>query len=73
MGVPRDRHRVDLPVLYVGCSDDLVARPDSINAAKGAGLLPDLEEVLIESGHWCMFEKPEEVTKAIRGFLERRF
>jgi len=73
VGVRRDRSRVDLPVLYVGCSCYLVAGPESINAAKLAGLLPDLEEVLVESGHWCMFEKPEEVNKTIRGFLENRF
>jgi len=71
--VPKDRHKINLPVLYIGCSGDPVARPDSINIAKGAGLLPDLEEVLIDSGHWCTFEKPEEITKAIKGFLEKRF
>jgi len=73
VGVPKDRYKINLPVLYIACSGDPIARPDTINGAKDAGLLPDLEEVLIDSGHWCTYERPEEVTNAIKGFLEKRF
>lgn len=36
-------------------------------------VLPDLEEILIESGHWCVYEKPGEAIEAITEFLEKRF
>lgn len=68
----RDRLRIDIPVLYIGYPDTRTARPDSINAAKAAGLFLHLEEVMVESGHRYVFEKTVEVTMAIRGSLENR-
>lgn len=71
--VPKERHVVTVPVLYVGCTEDAVARPESINMPKEAGLLPDLKIVTIESGHWCALDKPNEVSHAVEQFVLQRF
>lgn len=73
VGASKDLHKVNLRVLYIACSRDPLARPDCINGPKDAGLLPNLEQVLIDSSHRYPYEKPQEATNAIRGFLERIF
>ena len=40
----RDHLRIDTAVLYIDYSDTRMARPDSINAAKAAGLFLHLEK-----------------------------
>ncbi|KAJ9623204.1 hypothetical protein H2203_006141 [Taxawa tesnikishii (nom. ined.)] len=68
--VPKGRGIVGLAVLYLGCTGDTVATPDSIEPTKQAGLLPALTVKTIESGHWCMVEKPAEVGKVIANLVQ---
>lgn len=69
-----ERCKVNVPLLYIGCTEDAVCRPEFMAPAKLAGMLPDLEEPkLVESGHWCPYEKPEEVAKIMAEYLLRRF
>ncbi|KAI0600468.1 epoxide hydrolase-like protein [Biscogniauxia sp. FL1348] len=71
--VPVENHVVRVPTLYVNCSQDAVCRPEGTARCKKAGLLPDIEEATIDSGHWSPYEKPDEVAELMASFLERKF
>lgn len=71
--IPKENYKIQVPVLYVGCTGDPVCRHDMIELPKKAGLLPDLEQQSIVSGHWCPMEKPDEVAKHIKNFVTKRF
>lgn len=71
--VPKQLYKVQLPMLYIGCTGDAVCREDLIEVPRKAGLLPDLEVQQITSGHWVPMEKPEEVAQYIRSFVNKRF
>lgn len=58
-----DLRRIEVPVLYVGQTGDWVCRTDLMAEPKGMGLVPDLEEKVIEAGHWCLYECPERVAR----------
>jgi pimeloyl-ACP methyl ester carboxylesterase len=64
--------KVELPVLFIGCSRDPMCPPSAISLARDAGLLPDLTVREIESSHFCAYEKPREVGEIIRGFLKEK-
>jgi pimeloyl-ACP methyl ester carboxylesterase len=64
--------KVELPVLFIGCTGDPVCLTSSINPARDAGLLPDLTVKLLECGHWCPYEKPKEVGESIAEFLKEK-
>jgi soluble epoxide hydrolase/lipid-phosphate phosphatase len=63
---------VGVPSLMITAEDDVAFTP---GMAEGmAEYVPDLETVLIEgSGHWTLYEKPEEINAAAIAWLERRF
>jgi soluble epoxide hydrolase / lipid-phosphate phosphatase len=68
----KDDFIVRVPLLYIGCTEDAVCRPEFIEPAKRGGFVPDLEEAMIDCGHWCPLEKPDEVAELINSFLERK-
>ncbi|OTB02000.1 hypothetical protein M426DRAFT_323078 [Hypoxylon sp. CI-4A] len=68
-----DRLVVKVPLLFIGCEHDPICRKEAIGPAKEKGFLPDLEEIILDSRHWCPLEKPEEVAAAMASFLEKRF
>lgn len=64
--------RIELPSLMVTAAWDPVLRPEM--AAPMRALVPDLELVQIEEcGHWTQQEKPQELSRAMVGWLSRRF
>ncbi|PSN61807.1 epoxide hydrolase [Corynespora cassiicola Philippines] len=71
--IPDGNYKIEVPVLFIGATGDAVCRIDIIEAGKKQGLLPDLEEKVIESGHWSPMEKPEEIATLMKDFLGRRF
>ncbi|KAH7341205.1 epoxide hydrolase [Pyrenochaeta sp. MPI-SDFR-AT-0127] len=71
--IPPERYRISVPLLFIGATGDAVCRIDAMDDAKGKGLVPDLEEKVIESGHWSPMEKPEEIAVLVKDFLGRRF
>ena len=64
--------KLDLPVLFVGCDGDAVSSTDMQRMAAQQGLLPDLKIEEIQSGHWCPYEKPDEVSGVIFEFVRGR-
>jgi pimeloyl-ACP methyl ester carboxylesterase len=71
--LPKERHVVKVPVLYIGCTEDAVCRTDLNQYPRGLGLLPDYKEVVLECGHWSPMEKPAEIAEAVKGFLGEKF
>ena len=64
--------KVDVPSLMVMAENDVVLSPAMTEGMER--YVPDLERVLVEkSGHWTQQEYPEEVNRAILGWLEKRF
>jgi pimeloyl-ACP methyl ester carboxylesterase len=72
--LPKSVDRVEVPMLYVGCTDDAVCRPDGILDAQKKGLAPKLEQAeLIKAGHWVTYEKPDEVVVRLEDWLKRHY
>lgn len=69
----RIEQKIDVPLLYIGQTGDWVCRTDLMSDAQKLGLVPDLEERVIDAGHWVLYEKPEEVANTIQEWLSRRF
>ncbi|RMY65992.1 hypothetical protein D0863_08746 [Hortaea werneckii] len=59
--IPPEKYRLEMPVLFISCDGDAVNPHSTIDGPKDAGLLPDLTEEELHSGHWCPYEKPEEL------------
>lgn len=71
--LPADRKVVNVPALYLGCTDDPVCRPEAMASYK-ATLLPHLEEAeMIEASHWVPYEAPGEVVERIAPWLKKTF
>ena len=69
----KDKRIIDVPFLYIGQTGDWVCRTDLMSDAKESGLVSDLEEKVVDAGHWCLYEKPQEVAEVIGEWLQRRF
>ncbi|SEJ58179.1 Pimeloyl-ACP methyl ester carboxylesterase [Sphingomonas sp. OV641] len=64
--------KVDVPSLMVMAENDVVLSPAMTEGMER--YVPDLERVLVEkSGHWTQQEFPEEVNRALIGWLDKRF
>lgn len=70
-----ERKKIKVPMLYIGQTGDWVCRTDLMGDAVEAGLVQreDLEEKVVEAGHWVLYEKPEEVAGLIGDWLQRKF
>lgn len=57
---------IEQPALMIYGYRDAVARAENL-----AAFVPHVEEVTMNSGHWIQQEKPDEVNRAILGWLQR--
>jgi soluble epoxide hydrolase/lipid-phosphate phosphatase len=72
--LPEGADKVTVPVLYIGCKDDGVCRPEVMDSSIQAGLLPQLEQAdMIDAAHWIMYEQPTEVIERMEDWLQRHF
>ena len=69
----KDKRVVDVPLLYIGQTGDWVCRTDLMADAKEQGLVSDLEEKVVQAGHWCLYEKPQEIAEVIGDWLRKRY
>jgi len=65
--------KIDVPLLYIGQTGDWVCRTDLMIDAKEQGLVSDVEEKVVDAGHWVLYEKPDEIASLIIDWLQRRF
>ncbi|RMY13281.1 hypothetical protein D0867_07504 [Hortaea werneckii] len=68
-----ENYRLKMPVLFISCDGDAVNPHSTIDGPKDAGLLPDLTEKELHSGHWCPYEKPEELSMMIVDWCSKSF
>ena len=68
-----DAKRIEVPLLYIGQTGDWVCRTDLMIDAKNAGLVGDLEEKVVDGGHWILYEKPQEIAETIADWLTKKF
>lgn len=72
--LPKGVDKVEVPVLYIGATDDAICRPEVLYPSIQAGLLPKLEQAeMIDAGHWIPYEKPQEVAVRIEAWLKRHY
>lgn len=69
----KQRMSIEVPMLYIGQTGDWVCRTDLMSDAKDAGLISDIEEKVIDAGHWCLYEKPQEIAEIISEWLAKKF
>ena len=69
----QNRHVVDVPILYVGATEDYACPPVGIKRPSDAGLLPQLSTVILGGGHWAILPKPEESGRAVVHWLDGAF
>ncbi|KAJ4177413.1 hypothetical protein NW767_014002 [Fusarium falciforme] len=60
---------VEVPLLFIFCTQDAVCVSGMMDDAKSKGLVPKLKEVTLECAHWSPMEKPTEIAAHIREFL----
>ncbi|KAL3469933.1 Alpha/Beta hydrolase protein [Aspergillus californicus] len=60
---------IDVPLLFVICTQDAVCMREMMNPAKEQGLVPHLKEVVVDAAHWSPMEKPDEIARHIKDFL----
>ncbi|KAI0532673.1 alpha/beta-hydrolase [Xylaria digitata] len=57
-----------VPVLGIRCEEDLVTLPSTLTAATKPWAKAGYEERTVNSGHWLMLEKPDEVSQILIDF-----
>lgn len=67
--IPLERHKIEVPVLFVGCTKDGNNKVDFIEIPRQGGLLPDLTVKQLDCAHWSPMERPGEVANLIGEFL----
>lgn len=68
-----DRRVIDVPLLFIGQTGDWVCRTDLMVDAKNEGLVKDVEEKVLDAGHWWAYEKPKGMGDMIAEWLNRKF
>lgn len=71
--VPVERVQFKIPTLFIASTDDVINKPEVMEAHRDAGTLPGLEITVLESGHWSPWEHPDEVTDVTRKWIEKHF
>lgn len=66
-----DRRVIDVPLLYIGQTGDWVCRTDLMADSKE--FVADLEEKVVDAGHWCLYENPDAIADVLSEWLVRRF
>lgn len=68
--IPPERHVIEVPLLFVGCTQDGNNRIEFIGIPQQKGLLPHLTMKTLDCGHWSPMEKPVEIAGFIMEFLQ---
>jgi soluble epoxide hydrolase/lipid-phosphate phosphatase len=72
--LPESVDKVDVPLLFIGATDDVVCRAEAIYPPIQAGLLPKLEQAkMVNAAHWTPYEAPDEVASDIESWLKKHF
>lgn len=69
--LPESRYHVDTPTLYVGATRDPLSPPPVVERMKP--FRKDLTIDEVNTQHWVMLEKPDELNQKIEKWLKERF
>lgn len=67
--IPKERAYVEQPTLLVTCSGDPVAPPDFVEGGTRS-FIRNLKVKQVDTGHWLLLEKPDEVNGILKDFFE---
>ncbi|KAK3673031.1 hypothetical protein LTR78_007142 [Recurvomyces mirabilis] len=70
--IPPEQYKLKIPVLTIMCTGDGVNPPETLDPPKEAGLFADLTLEVMEVGHWCTYQAPEELGKIIVNYIQGR-
>ncbi len=62
-----------LLITFAGFNGDHVLRTDLNKPWIALGLLPTIEEHVVEANHWGPYEKPQEIASILREWLQKMF
>jgi soluble epoxide hydrolase / lipid-phosphate phosphatase len=68
--IPKEDKIIKVPVLLWGGRDDVVCRPDSIQASIDGGYLPDVKQIVRDGGHYAFLEQPGVFGEDVVGWLQ---
>ncbi|KAH7303158.1 Alpha/Beta hydrolase protein [Stachybotrys elegans] len=60
--LPNEKWTLNVPVLTIGGSDDVISRPDILDASTRPWAMAGYEARLVPGGHWVQHEAPEQVS-----------
>jgi soluble epoxide hydrolase / lipid-phosphate phosphatase len=69
--LPESRHHIDTPTLYVGATRDPLSPPSVVQRMKP--FRKDLAIDEVDTQHWIMLEKPDELNQKMEKWLKERF
>ncbi len=69
--IPKDRYVVNMPLLFVGGSEDPVGLTAAIHNVQKQGLVPQLTVHELAAAHWIMLEKPAELGHTVLDWLDQ--
>lgn len=67
-GIRLEKKTIDIPVLHIAATKD-EALPPSMSKAMDR-YIPQLTRKSVDTHHWALWEKPDEVNHIIHGWLE---
>lgn len=62
------KQTIEIPVLFIAATKDEALPPTMSRAMDG--YIPNLTRKSVDTRHWALWEKPDEVNQIIRGWLE---
>lgn len=65
--IPPENIPIKVPFLFFGGKRDYVCRPEMLQMSLDAGLIPDCQSVVVDSGHWAHMAMPEAFGEALVG------
>lgn len=70
--LPKERHKITVPLLFIGATRDAGSPTSAIWQPHRAGLLPTLVVKEVESGHWQTLEVPEQTGPLMVSWLQKQ-
>lgn len=70
--LPKERHKITVPLLFIGATQDTASPTSAIWSPHRAGLLPKLVVKEVDSGHWQTMEVPKQTGPLMVSWLREQ-
>ena len=71
--IPKENVVVTVPFLFFGGKRDMVCRPELLRPSIDAGLLPNVTNVVVDTGHWSYLSHPKGFGETLLKWLKSNF